>query len=92
MLLCTYVDNETGSEIHIPKATNDDANLETIPSRNNEKHPKIYEEHSKLLMILAVVFFVTSVIATTISVILACKLCGQKKNNINGMNITVNAV
>ena len=86
-----YVDNETGSEV--TKATNDDAVLETTQSKNSEKHSKNYNEHSKLLVILVGVFFATSVIATTISVILACKLCSLKeKKNINGMYIAVSAV
>ena len=86
-----YIDSETGSEV--TKATDDDTVLETTQSKSNEKHSKNYDEHSKLLVILAGVFFVTSVIATTISVILACKLCSLKeKKNINGMYVAVSAV
>ena len=39
------------------------------------------EDCSQLFVILAAVFFATSVITTTISVILTCKLCCQKKEN-----------
>ena len=39
------------------------------------------EDCSKSFMILAGVFFVTSVITTTISAILACRLCSLKRKN-----------
>ena len=39
------------------------------------------EDCSKSFMILAGVFFVTSVITTTISSILACRLCSLKRKN-----------
>ena len=39
------------------------------------------EDCSQLFVILSTVFFATSVITTTISLILTCKLCGQKKEN-----------
>ena len=77
--ICIYVDDET---IHtLPEITNSGTDPETIQNRNNEKCTKSYEEHSKLTMILAGVFFVVSVITTTISIVLACKLCSQKKND-----------
>ena len=73
------VDNETVGAL--PETTDGGTDPETIQSRNNEKCSKVYEEHSKLIMILAGVFFVVSVITTTISIVLACKLCSQKKND-----------
>ena len=51
---------------------------------NDKNYTKIYEKYSKLFMILAAVFFVTTVATTVIIVILTCKLCDQKRNNING--------
>ena len=42
------------------------------------------EDCSQLFVILSTVFFATSIITTTTSVILASKLCGQK--NENGMH------
>ena len=83
MYICTvYIDNETGSEV--TKATDDDTVLETTQSKNNEKHSKTYDKHTKLLVILVGVFFVTSVIVitTTVSVILAYKLCSLKRRRI----------
>ena len=77
--ICIYVDDETIRTL--PEITNSGTDPKTIQNRNNEKCTKSYEEHSKLIMILAGVFFVLSVITTTISVVLACKLCSQKKND-----------
>ena len=73
------VDNETVSAL--PETTDGGTDPETIQSRNNEKCSKVYEEHSKLIMILAGIFFVISVITTTISIVLACKLWSQKKSD-----------
>ena len=56
------------------------------------------EDCSQSLMILAGVFFVTSVITITISTILACRLCSLKRKNgmmyssYLHMNITINVV
>ena len=85
--ICIYVDDETIRTL--PGITNSGTNPKTIQNRNNEKCSKSYEEHSKLIMILAGIFFVVSVITTTISVVLACKLCSHKKND--GMYVQVAA-
>ena len=62
-------------------------------ARTVKNTPKIITNIPNWLVILAGVFFATSVIATTISVILACKLCSLKeKKNINGMYVAVSAV
>ena len=64
-----------------PETTTNINDSETSTNINGKNYSKIYEKYSKLFMILAVVFFATSVTTTIIIAILTWKLCGQKKKN-----------
>ena len=74
-MMCIYLDD--GNTSKLPATTDP----ETTTNINDKNYSKIYEKYSKLFMILAVVFFATSVTSTVIIVILTCKLCDQRKNN-----------
>ena len=83
-MMCIYLDDGNTSKLPAttdPETTTKINDPETTTNINDKNYSKIYEQYSKLFMILAVVFFATSVTSTVIIVILTCKLCDQRKNN-----------
>ena len=73
-MMWIYLD---GNASKLPSTTDS----ETATNINDKNYSKLYKKYSKLFMILAVVFFATTVATTLIIVILTCKLCDQKRNN-----------
>ena len=83
-MMCIYLDNGNASKLPPmtnPETTTNINDPETSTNTNEKNYSKIYEKYSKLFMILAVVFFATTVASTVIIVILTWKLCDQKRNN-----------
>ena len=82
-MMCIYLDGNASKlpSTTDPETTTDINDSETATNINDKNYSKLYKKYSKLFMILAVVFFATTVATTLIIVILTCKLCDQKRNN-----------
>ena len=74
-----YVDDAT---VHSTVHSKTDPEITT--NRDSGKNTEIREKHSKLFMILTLVFLATSSITTTVIVILSWKLYHNNRNRNNG--------